>query len=194
MIPLRDDQPIFSTPFVNYFLIVLNIVIFLWGWSMGLQNPHALNSFLDQFSVNPQHTMAVLSGHSPDGFASVIVPLFTSMFLHTSFLHVGGNMLFLWIFGDNIAQPIVNGPHTRCERCHCRGDGSVLHSLSQSASPHLVSANIFLSCSRLAHARILVRRKFPERYGHGNRRNQSDFGRNRALGTHRRIRRRSRND
>jgi membrane associated rhomboid family serine protease len=102
MIPLRDDQPTFSMPFVNYFLIVLNIAIFLWEWSLGIQNHRALNSFLGEFGVVPHHILAVLSGHSPDPVAAGILPLFTSMFLHASFLHVAGNMLFLWIFGDNI--------------------------------------------------------------------------------------------
>src|ERR1700678_935323 len=102
MIPLRDDQPTFSTPFVNYFLIALNIVIFLWEWSLGTQNHRALNSFLFQFGVVPHHMLAVLSGQSSDPIVAGILPLFTSMFLHASFLHVAGNMLFLWIFGDNV--------------------------------------------------------------------------------------------
>ena len=106
MIPLRDDQPTFSTPFVNYFLIVLNIVIFLWEFSLGVQSHRELNSFLAEFGVVPRHTLAVLTGHSYDSLATAVVPLFTSMFLHASFLHVAGNMLFLWIFGDNIEDYI----------------------------------------------------------------------------------------
>ena len=104
MIPLRDDQPTFSPPFVNYFLIVLNIVIFLWEFSTGMQSHRALNLFLAEFGVVPHHTLAVLTGHSYDGVATAVLPLFTSMFLHASFLHVAGNMLFLWIFGDNIGH------------------------------------------------------------------------------------------
>ncbi|MFY9843194.1 MAG: rhomboid family intramembrane serine protease [Terriglobales bacterium] len=99
MIPLRDDQPTFSTPFVNYFLIVVNVLVFLWELSVSHR---ALNSFMLQFGVVPRHTLAVLTGHSYDGLATAVVPLFASMFLHASFLHVAGNMLFLWIFGDNI--------------------------------------------------------------------------------------------
>jgi membrane associated rhomboid family serine protease len=99
MIPLRDDQPTFSTPFVNYFLIVLNVVVFVWELSVGHR---ALNTFMMEFGVVPDHTLAVLTGHSHDGFATAVVPLFTSLFLHASFLHVAGNMLFLWIFGDNV--------------------------------------------------------------------------------------------
>jgi membrane associated rhomboid family serine protease len=102
MIPLRDDQPTFSTPFVNYFLIVLNVVVFLWELSVGMQSQRALNSFMMEFGVVPRHTLAVLTGHSYDSLATAILPLFTGMFLHASFLHVAGNMLFLWIFGDNV--------------------------------------------------------------------------------------------
>ena len=95
MIPLRDDQPTFSTPFVNYFLIVLNVMVFFWELSVSHR---ALNFFMMEFGVVPHHTLAVLTGHSYDGLATAVVPLFTSMFLHASFLHVAGNMLFLWIF------------------------------------------------------------------------------------------------
>ena len=63
MIPLRDDQPTFSTPFVNYFLIVLNVMVFLWG--ALVQRHRALNSFRAEFGVVPHHTLAVLTGHSP---------------------------------------------------------------------------------------------------------------------------------
>jgi membrane associated rhomboid family serine protease len=55
-----------------------------------------------EFGVVPHHALAVLTGHSYDTTATAIVPLFTSLFLHASFLHVAGNMLFLWIFGDNV--------------------------------------------------------------------------------------------
>lgn len=102
MIPVRDDQPRFSTPYITYFLIVFNGVIFLWEWSVGVRSQGALNAFLTEFGVVPRHAIAVITGHSFDSLATAIVPLFTSMFLHGSFLHVAGNMLFLWIFGDNV--------------------------------------------------------------------------------------------
>lgn len=97
MIPLRDDQPTFSTPFINYFLIVLNVLVFLWELSVGTRTPS-----LYAFAIVPDHTVAVLTGHSYDGFGTAILPLFTSMFLHGDFFHLAGNMLFLWIFGDNV--------------------------------------------------------------------------------------------
>jgi membrane associated rhomboid family serine protease len=99
MIPLRDDQPTFSTPFVNYFLIALNVMVFVWELSLS---PRALNSFMMTFGVVPRHELAVVTGHSYDPVATAVVPLLASLFLHASWLHVGGNMLFLWIFGDNV--------------------------------------------------------------------------------------------
>jgi len=102
MIPLRDDQPTFSTPFINYFLIVLNVLVFVWELSIGMQSHRALNSVMFEFGVVPHHALAVLVGQSPDGLVTAVLPLFTSMFLHASFLHVAGNMLALWIFGDNV--------------------------------------------------------------------------------------------
>lgn len=102
MIPLRDDQPCFSTPFINYFLIVLNVLVFLWELSVGMQSSRALNAFIGEFGVVPRHTVAVLTGHSYESPVTALLPLFTSMFLHGGFFHVTGNMLFLWIFGDNV--------------------------------------------------------------------------------------------
>ena len=69
MIPLRDDQPTFSTPFVNYFLIALNVLVFLWELSVGHR---ALNSFMMEFGVVPHHTLAVLSGHVSGGLGAAV--------------------------------------------------------------------------------------------------------------------------
>ena len=102
MIPLRDDQPSFSTPFINYFLVATNVLVFLWEFLIETQSRRALNALLMDFAVVPHRQIAVLTGHSYASPITAILPLFTSMFLHASFLHVGGNMLFLWIFGDNI--------------------------------------------------------------------------------------------
>lgn len=99
MIPLRDDQPSFSTPFINYFLIILNIIVFLWELSVGHR---ALTGVIAEFGVIPHKMVAGLAGHTYESTAGAILPIFTSMFLHGSFLHLAGNMLFLWIFGDNV--------------------------------------------------------------------------------------------
>ena len=102
MIPIRDDAPRSTTPYITYFLIILNVVVFLYEAMLGAQSHAALNALLFQFGVVPRVDTAILSGSTELSPAAGIIPLFTSMFLHGSWLHVIGNMWFLWIFGDNI--------------------------------------------------------------------------------------------
>jgi len=99
MIPLRDDQPRFSTPYVTYFLIGLNSAVFLLESAL---TPDSFKVLLYQFGMIPAHITGYLSGTSPLGLVAVLLPALTSMFLHGSWMHVIGNMWFLWIFGDNI--------------------------------------------------------------------------------------------
>ncbi len=99
MLPIRDDQPRYSTPFVTWFLIGLNLVIFLFEWML---DPRSLNLVIHQFGVVPYHTAAFLAGSHRYTLAAIVVPFFTSLFLHGSWMHVIGNMWFLYIFGDNV--------------------------------------------------------------------------------------------
>src|SRR6267142_897777 len=102
MIPLRDDTPRFSTPYVTYFIIALNTFIFLYEAMLGLQSQPALNALIFEFGVVPTNIGAILTGGTNLSPSMAIVPIFTSMFLHGSWLHIIGNMWVLWIFGDNI--------------------------------------------------------------------------------------------
>ena len=102
MIPIRDDTPRFSTPVVTYFIIALNGVVWLYEWLVQAQSPAALEALVYQFGVVPRHETAILSGATRLSPALAVVPILTSMFMHAGWLHVIGNMWFLWIFGDNI--------------------------------------------------------------------------------------------
>jgi membrane associated rhomboid family serine protease len=102
MIPLRDDQPRFSTPYVTYFLIALNVLVFLFELLIGAQGRGALNALVYEFGVVPSHVTAALSPSGEVSLTAAFVPILTSMFLHASWLHILGNMWVLWIFGDNI--------------------------------------------------------------------------------------------
>ncbi|MGA8639047.1 MAG: rhomboid family intramembrane serine protease [Candidatus Sulfotelmatobacter sp.] len=99
MLPLRDDQPRYSTPWVNSFLIGLNLVIFFFEATL---DPRSLELLIRQFGVVPSHLAAFLAGSPRYPLPAVVLPFFTSMFLHGSWLHVLGNMLYLYIFGDNV--------------------------------------------------------------------------------------------
>lgn len=102
MLPIKDDQPRYSTPYVNYFLIGLNIFIFLLQWMQMVTDPRGADSFALTFGEVPAHLSAFLAGSSRYTLPQVVIPFFTSMFLHGSWMHVLGNMWFLFIFGDNI--------------------------------------------------------------------------------------------
>ncbi len=99
MLPLRDDQPRYSTPYITYFLIGLNLLIFLFEAAL---EPDGLKNLVYQFGVVPAHLTASLAGSPKYPLISVLLPFFTSMFLHGSWMHVIGNMWFLHIFGDNV--------------------------------------------------------------------------------------------
>jgi hypothetical protein len=102
MIPLRDDTPRFSTPFVTYFIIALNTLVFLFELSVSEQGRGALNGLIYHFGVVPWRFDHVLAAWPASSLTGLFLPVLTSMFLHASWLHLIGNMWFLWIFGDNI--------------------------------------------------------------------------------------------
>jgi hypothetical protein len=96
MIPFRDNIPSRSTPIITISLILINIVVFIYELSLG----DALEPFIFQFGVTPA---AVASWPQSDlPFLAIIIPFLSSMFLHGGWLHLIGNMWYLWIFGDNI--------------------------------------------------------------------------------------------
>jgi membrane associated rhomboid family serine protease len=96
MFPIRDDQPTFTFPFINYFLIGLNIAVFLFELSLTRGQ---LNALIVQSGVVPHHDLRLLSQGFP---VAVLLHILASMFMHGSWAHIIGNMWFLWIFGDNI--------------------------------------------------------------------------------------------
>jgi membrane associated rhomboid family serine protease len=99
MLPIRDDQPRYSTPWLNYFLIGLNLLIFLFEATL---DPRSLELLIRQFGVVPSHLSLLLAGSPKYSLLAVLLPFFSSMFLHASWMHVLGNMWFLYIFGDNV--------------------------------------------------------------------------------------------
>jgi membrane associated rhomboid family serine protease len=99
MLPLRDDQPRYSTPWVTYFLIGLNLLIYLFESAI---DPRSLKLLVSEFGVVPSHLAAFLSGSSEYPLLAIVLPFFTSLFLHGGWMHVIGNMWFLFIFGDNV--------------------------------------------------------------------------------------------
>ncbi|PYU55004.1 MAG: rhomboid family intramembrane serine protease [Acidobacteria bacterium] len=100
-IPLKDLNPSRTYPFVNVTLILANIMVFIYELGLEATLSHrAYEALLLSYSTVPARFPAFLSGQA--SFEVSCAPLVTSMFLHYGFLHIAGNMLFLWIFGDNV--------------------------------------------------------------------------------------------
>jgi membrane associated rhomboid family serine protease len=91
MFPIRDHNPSGRVPLVTYALMAINIAVFLGTWQLE-QSPRALYAFYADYALVPAF---LAQGQGWSG-------LVTSMFLHGGFLHLAGNMLFLFIFGDNL--------------------------------------------------------------------------------------------
>ena len=94
MIPYKDDNPTTVFPFVTVGLIALNIATYLWE----LISPLEEQQIALAYGAVP-HNLLTLEGNQP---IHLLLTIFSSMFLHGGFFHLGGNMLYLWIFGNNI--------------------------------------------------------------------------------------------
>ena len=101
MIPLRDTIPSVRTPWVARALIVANVGVF--GWELA-QGP-SLTSFIDRFGVVPSHWL-VNSAVDLLDWPRLFLTLLTSQFLHGGILHLVSNMLYLWIFADNVEDRV----------------------------------------------------------------------------------------
>jgi membrane associated rhomboid family serine protease len=98
MLPLRDENPTSRVPYVNYILMALNILVFVFQVRLGSDQ----EAFVYQFALIPAQMTAGI------GVADVL-DIFTSMFMHAGLAHIGGNMLYLWIFGDNVEDAMGHG-------------------------------------------------------------------------------------
>lgn len=98
MIPLKDLTPRRSFPVITLLLILANIAVF--GYELTL-SAHAAQVFVSTYAVVPAKIHLALAGHRYS-LTQALLPLFTCMFLHGGWLHIIGNMWFLWIFGANV--------------------------------------------------------------------------------------------
>src|SRR5271170_7862959 len=105
-IPIKDDNPRRTYPVVNTLLILANVIVFLYQLTLP---PHQYQAFVMANATIPSHIRVALSGHG--NLEAAFLPIFTSMFLHSGFMHIAGNMLFLWIFGDNVEDYFGHFPY-----------------------------------------------------------------------------------
>lgn len=99
MFPIRDHNPSERVPFVTLTLIAINVVVFLAGLAL-LQTDRQLSQFYFDYALLPARLEA------GENYSALL----TSIFLHGGIMHLGGNMLFLWIFGDNLEDEMGHLP------------------------------------------------------------------------------------
>ena len=111
MLPLKDDIPTRTVPFFTIGLIALNILVFLYQLLLEVgEDPgagRAAQLFVFEFGLIPCR----LTGACPAAgdFPSPVATIFTSMFMHGGLFHIFGNMLYLWIFGNNVEDTLGHG-------------------------------------------------------------------------------------
>jgi membrane associated rhomboid family serine protease len=93
--PLRDLNPVYRAPVVVYGLVAVNALVWFWEFALlFLAGPEAQQAFVDRWGVIPRELWTLDAGE--------LLTAVTSMFLHGDWLHVLGNLWFLWVFGDNV--------------------------------------------------------------------------------------------
>jgi membrane associated rhomboid family serine protease len=106
MIPLRDDNPVRGVPVVTIAIILVCAGVYLWELSLPAES---VQTAINLLGFMP----ALLFGHARvvggEPWVSPAGSIFTAMFLHGSFLHLASNMLYLWIFGDNVEDRVGRG-------------------------------------------------------------------------------------
>jgi membrane associated rhomboid family serine protease len=107
VIPLKDMTPRRSVPVVTLLLIAANIIVFVYQLSVG---PTGGELLVRTYGLVPSKIGLALSGRHYT-LEQALLPFFTCMFLHGGFLHIIGNMLFLWVFGGNVEDRLGHAPY-----------------------------------------------------------------------------------
>jgi len=113
MLPIKDEnpKPPGYKPYVTYALILINVLIFFWEMAVTGQILEFTNKRAEEMLLQYGTVPSVITNGLVDHNYGVITSIFSSMFLHAGIIHIGGNMLFLWIFGDNIEYKFGRGKY-----------------------------------------------------------------------------------
>lgn len=103
MIPIKDDNPRHHFPFITLLILLANVAVQIYQWTLGGDGAQA---FIYRFGAIPWEIIHFRELHDlpiayQSGFPNMVT-LMTSLFIHGGFFHLAGNMLYLWIFGDNV--------------------------------------------------------------------------------------------
>ena len=101
MIPLKDENPKKNLPFINFIFILTNIAVFIYQPS----SEELLRAFYNTYGLIPNNFINIFQNELPQ-ILVIMQSVFSSLFVHGGFMHLAGNVLFLWVFGDNIEYAI----------------------------------------------------------------------------------------
>lgn len=104
MVPIRDNNPTQTVPVITYILIGINIALFVYQLSLG--QSEQLQGFIQEWAMVPRLVTLGFQGEPSSLPHPAWLTLITSQFLHGGLFHIGGNMLFLWVFGNNIEDKL----------------------------------------------------------------------------------------
>ncbi len=110
MFPLKDDNPTRITPVITVGLIVLNVLVYAYQFLLAAGGPtgeREFQAFIEEFGLVPCRLTGAC--RVPMDVPSPALTIFSSMFMHGGLFHVGGNMLYLWIFGNNVEDTLGHG-------------------------------------------------------------------------------------
>jgi membrane associated rhomboid family serine protease len=108
VIPLRDQNPTAKTPIANRVLLAANILVWIYVLTL-VRQPGAIAAFYEQYSFDwREFATQVAQGRIS---FDTVAPLITHMFVHGGWLHTIGNVVYLWIFGDNVEDRLGSGPY-----------------------------------------------------------------------------------
>lgn len=105
MFPIHDDNPTRITPYLTYVLLVACVLVFIWQISLGDAQQQAVYAF----GVIPSVLFATKSLPPELQILPAWLTIFSSMFLHGGWMHLIGNMLYLWVFGNNVEDSMGHG-------------------------------------------------------------------------------------
>lgn len=103
MVPIKDENPVKIIPYVTYALIIINISVFIYQLTLS---QYQLQEFFQNYAVIPRQLTTTFDSELTYDSIPELATLITCQFLHGGFLHVGFNMLYLWIFGNNIEEEL----------------------------------------------------------------------------------------
>lgn len=111
MFPLKDDNPSVTAPVVTVGLVIVNALVFIYQFSLevggGVEGARAAQAFVLEFGLIPCRLTGAC--HPGVDLPSPVLTIFTSMFMHGGLFHIAGNMLYLWIFGNNVEDTLGHG-------------------------------------------------------------------------------------